>query len=64
MKNFKTVMTKSLLEVAANEMFMLNFSPDPPSTHTILIPPHLLEIERFALYKTEDFQILNFLVEY
>lgn len=57
-------MTKSLLEVSANEMFMLNFSPDTPTTHPILIQPHLLETERFALSKTKDFQILNFLVEY
>lgn len=64
MEKFKIILTKSLLEVAANEMFMLNFSPDPSTTHPILIQPHLLEMEMFALSKTEDFQILIFLVEY
>jgi len=63
-EKFKTVMTKSLLEVAANEMFMLYFSPDPPTTHPILIQPSLLEMERFTVRTTEDFQILNFLAQF
>lgn len=41
-------MTKGLLEVAANEMFVLNFSPDAPTTHPVLIQSHLLEIEKFG----------------
>lgn len=64
MKKFKTVMTESLLEVAANEMFMLSFSPDLPITNSILIQPYLPEIKNFAIPKREDFQKSKFLVEY
>lgn len=48
-------MTKDLLEVAANEMFVLNFCCDPLTTYQNLIQSHLLEIERFALSKIRHF---------
>lgn len=48
-------MAKDLLEVSANEMFVLNFSHNPLTTRPIRIQLHLLEIERFALSKTGHF---------
>lgn len=48
-------MTKDLLEVAANEIFVQTFLMTPLTTHPILIQSHLVKMERFAFSKIRHF---------